>query len=174
MTLPMLVDLVNGWGTVPRARADDRARPPIAELLDGHAVSPALAATCTDSLLERVADALYAVFAASGATERARLVTALLTRSGVRPALAVAPDRLRPSWRVPHARDALLAAAAVALRDQLAEHGAERLGTCASTRCGDAFVDVSPGGRRRFCSVTCQSRERVAAFRRRRAREQRP
>ncbi|HWT25192.1 MAG TPA: CGNR zinc finger domain-containing protein [Solirubrobacteraceae bacterium] len=60
------------------------------------------------------------------------------------------------------------------MRDQLAEQDSERLGTCASARCGDVFVDASPGARRRFCSVTCQSRERVAAFRRRNARQRRP
>ena len=69
---------------------------------------------------------------------------------------------------MPRARDALLAAAAVTLHTQLVEHDPERLGTCASTRCGDVFVDASPGAHRRFCSVTCQNRERVAAFRRRR------
>ena len=30
--MPVLVELVNGWGTVPRAKAGDRERPPIAEL----------------------------------------------------------------------------------------------------------------------------------------------
>jgi predicted RNA-binding Zn ribbon-like protein len=55
------------------------------------------------------------------------------------------------------------------VRAQLAEHDPQRLGTCAARGCGDAFVDTSPGAHRRFCSVTCQSRERVAAFRRRKA-----
>lgn len=169
MPVPMLVDVVNGWGTVPRARADDRERAAIADLLDRHAVPPELAASCTDRVLERIADELYAVFAASGGRERARLVNALLTKSGVRPALACAGSRIRPTWLVPRERDALLAAAAVALRHRLAEHDAERLGTCASIRCGDVFVDVSPGAHRRFCSVTCQNRERVAAFGRRKA-----
>ena len=174
MAVPMLVELVNGWGTIPRAKAEDRERPPVAGFLARHAVAGALAAQCTDAALERVADQLYPVFAAGGAAERARLVTDLLTRSGVHPALGSADDRIRPTWLVPRTRDALLAAAAVALHAQLAEHDPERLGTCASVRCGDAFVDASPGAHRRFCSVTCQNRERVAAFRRRKAAAPRP
>jgi predicted RNA-binding Zn ribbon-like protein len=164
MPMPMLVDLVNGWGTVPRARAGDRDRPAISAFAARHG---AAGAGLTDAALERVADRLYAVFAADGAAERARLVSDLLTSCGVQPALAVAGDRIRAEWLVPRRRDALLAAAAVALHGQLAEHEPERLGTCASTSCGDAFADASPGAHRRFCSVTCQNRERVAAFRRR-------
>ena len=162
MPMPTLVELVNGWGTVPRAKAADRDRPPVAAFAGGG---------FTDAVLERVADRLYPVFAAGGAAERARLVSDLLTSCGVQPGLGVAgDDRIRAEWLVPRKRDALLAAAAVALHGQLVEHEPERLGTCASVRCGDAFADASPGAHRRFCSVTCQNRERVAAFRRRRAR----
>ena len=165
MPLPMLVDLVNGWGSVPRASADSRDRPPLAAFIERHAAS---GAGFTDAALERVADRLYPVFAAGGAAERARLVTDLMTRSRIQPALGVAGDRIRPRWLVARERDAILAAAAVTLHTQLVEHDPERLGTCASVRCGDVFADASPGAHRRFCSVTCQNRERVAAFRRRR------
>ena len=166
MPIPMLVELVNGWGTVPRAKAGDRDRPPITAFAKRHGASDA---GFTDAALERVADRLYPVFAADGAAERARLATDLLTSCGVQPALGVAGDRIRAEWRIPRRRDAILAAAAVALHEQLVEHEPERLGTCASTSCGDAFADASPGAHRRFCSVTCQNRERVAAFRRRQA-----
>ena len=37
MPLPMLVDLVNGWGSVPRASADSRDRPPLAAFIERHA-----------------------------------------------------------------------------------------------------------------------------------------
>ena len=158
MPMPTLVELVNGWGAVPRAKGADRERPPVAHFAGGE---------FTDAVLERVADRLYPVFAAGGAAERARLVSDLLTSCGVQPGLGVAGDRIRAEWLVPRKRDALLAAAAVALHGQLVEHEPERLGTCASTSCGDAFADASPGAHRRFCSVTCQNRERVAAFRRR-------
>jgi predicted RNA-binding Zn ribbon-like protein len=191
MAVPMLVDLVNGWGTVPRARAADRplasraalveayAAPdePVAHCIDeavarvAHGTDDALARVAhgTDDDLVRVADELYAVFAAAEAEERARLVTALLARCDVRPAARAVDGRIRPTWRVARQEDALLAAGGVALRAQLAEHHPARLGTCESRSCGDVFVDASPGAHRRFCSVTCQNRERVAAFRRRRA-----
>jgi len=169
MAVPMLVELVNGWGTVPRARAADRPLPSRAALVDAHAAPDGLVAQCTDAALVRVADELHAVFAAAEAEERARLVTALLDRCGVQPAVRAVDGRIRPTWRVARPDDAMLAAAAVALRAQLAEHDPARLGTCESRSCGDVFVDASPGAHRRFCSVTCQNRERVAAFRRRRA-----
>jgi len=160
MAITWLVDLVNGWGTEPRARAGGRARPPRASLPG---------APGADDDLERVADQLYPVFAVPGDAEKAALVSDLLARSGVRPALAGVDGRIEPRWLVPRERDALLAAAAVALRGRLLEHGPDRLGTCADAACGDAYVDASPAGHRRFCSVTCQNRARVAAFRRRRA-----
>ncbi|MFI1676368.1 CGNR zinc finger domain-containing protein [Streptomyces sp. NPDC020607] len=43
-----------------------------------------------------------------------------------------------------------------------------RIGIRTGGHCADVYVDQSPGGRRRFCSVTCQNRARVAAFRSRR------
>jgi predicted RNA-binding Zn ribbon-like protein len=163
LPLPLLVDLVNGWGSVPRAKGGARKRPPLAAFAERLPASGLSAAA-----LERVADQLYPVFAAGGAAERARVVTDLLTSCRVQPALGADGDRIRASWLVPRKGDAFLAAAAVALHDQLVEHEPDRLGTCASTSCGDAFADASPGAHRRFCSVTCQNRERVAAFRRRR------
>ena len=104
LPLPMLVDLVNGWGTVPRAKADARDRPPLAAFSRAQR-RPAGGAT--DAALERVADALYPVFAAGGSAERARLVTDLMTTARIQPALGVAGDRIRPRWLVPRKRDAL-------------------------------------------------------------------
>ena len=171
MSPAMLVDLVNGWGAVPRARADARDPMPIAAFIERHAVSDA---ELSDAALERFADQLFPVFAANGAAERARLVTDLMTRLRIQPALGVAGGRIRPTWLVTRARDVLLAAAAVTLHRQLVEHDPERLGTCAAARCGDVFVDASPGAHRRFCSVTCQNRERVASFRRRKSSDAAP
>lgn len=169
MPIPLLVDLVNGWGTVPRKRGGDRDRPPVAELVERHAVADPFATLFTDAALVRVADALHPVFAASEPAERVRLASGLLTKSRAQPALALRADGIEATWRVRRDDDAVLAAAATALRSQLADHEPERLGLCASGGCADVFVDVSPRAHRRFCSVTCQNRERVAAFRRRRS-----
>ena len=159
MPVDAVVELVNGWGSVPRARAAGRPCPS-----DGPASTAALVT---------LADRLYPVFAARTATERARLVSALMAECDLRPALRADGDHVRSAWLVPRKRDALPAAAAVALHAQLAAHDHDRLGVCASSDCADVYVDVSPRAHRRYCSVTCQNRERVAAFRRRSASSQR-
>jgi predicted RNA-binding Zn ribbon-like protein len=153
MPIPALVALVNDWGTQPR-ETGHRPEPP--EVLLRYADSPAQATA--------VADRLHAVFATADQVGRAAAVTAMLAETGVRPELASAGDTLTAAWRVPRRPDALLASAALTLRDHLAAHPG-RLGTCADRQCADVYVDASPAGRRRFCSLTCQNRTRVAAFR---------
>ncbi|WP_306213870.1 CGNR zinc finger domain-containing protein [Actinoplanes sp. RD1] len=142
-----LVALVNDWGTLPR-EVGARAAP--ARLGLGPGPGPVA-----------VADRLHAVFAAPDDAERARLISDMLAETRVRPVAGAA------AWAVDDPASALLASAALALREQLAADPG-RLGVCADDRCADVYVDVSPGGHRRFCSTTCQTRSRVAAFRRRR------
>ena len=142
MTAGELVALVNDWGTLPR-RVGAR------EVPDG------------DDLTV-VADRLHPVFAAASPAVRARLVNAMLAETAVRPVVRLDAS----AWSVPRKRDALLASAALALRDHLAAYP-DRLGVCADGQCADVYVDASPAGHRRFCSVTCQNRTRVAAYRRR-------
>jgi predicted RNA-binding Zn ribbon-like protein len=154
MELPQLVALVNDWGTVPR-QVGDRAMPPSQQSLGGAAKATA------------VADRLHAVFAAADAAERARLVNAMLAEATVRPEVAAEDGALSTAWSVPGSPTALLASAALALRGHLAAHP-DRLGVCADRQCADVYVDASPAGHRRFCSLTCQNRTRVAAFRERR------
>jgi CGNR zinc finger len=166
MPLEALVGLVNGWATVPRRVADNRDTPSVEAFADWLTAGPA---ELSDADLQRVADQLFPVFAASGATDRARRVTDLLRRSGVRPALAGDGGHIQASWLVSRQRDALLAAAAVSLHGHLVEQVSDRLGTCGADDCADVYVDTSPAAHRRFCSVTCQNRARVALFRRRRS-----
>jgi predicted RNA-binding Zn ribbon-like protein len=159
MPIPALVALVNDWGTRPRETGHRPEPPP--DALPSHAVAGSAAQATA------VADRLHTVFAAADPAERAAAVTRMLTDTGVRPELASADDALVPAWRVPRQRDALLASAALTLRDHLAVHPG-RLGMCADRQCADVYVDASPAGRRRFCSLTCQNRSRVAAFRQQR------
>jgi predicted RNA-binding Zn ribbon-like protein len=78
------------------------------------------------------ADRLHPVFATLDPVERARLITELLTETAVRPALHVSPaGHPRPSWSVTESRNAVLAPAAVALRQYLGDHDFDRLGICA-------------------------------------------
>lgn len=59
--------------------------------------------------------------------------------------------------------------AAMGLAVVLVDEGLERFGVCASATCDDVFVDSSRNRSRRHCSDTCNTRENVAAYRRRRA-----
>jgi predicted RNA-binding Zn ribbon-like protein len=164
-----LVELVNGWGTAPRARGGGRPAPSAAGFAARHPALREPDGGLGDAVLEAAADAVHPVFAAADAEAKARHVTALLEHLAVRPAVAVEGGDLRATWLVPRHEDAVPASVAVGVYEQLLTAGAGRLGTCASSTCGDVYVDASPGAHRRFCSLTCQNRERVAAFRRRRA-----
>ena len=166
----VLIWLVNEWGTIPRAAAgEDQAPYPdtelLAALLAGSGVRSCPPAALTDRALGQVADRLHRVFAAADLGEQVDLVAGLLTETSVTPALDLADGHPDATWRVPDARLALLAAAALTLRHQLATHDPDRVGVCSGRRCADAFIDASPAGQRRFCSVTCQNRTRVAAWR---------
>jgi predicted RNA-binding Zn ribbon-like protein len=141
MDITDVVVLVNEWGTEP-CRVDGRAPHPGAELTT-------------------LADELHPIFATADPAIRARLLTALLQVTGVRPELS--PD-LSESWAVTDPSQSKRAAAALALR-----HHPSRLGLCADDQCADVYVDASPAGKRRFCCLTCQNRARAAAFRRRKA-----
>jgi predicted RNA-binding Zn ribbon-like protein len=156
MPIAALVALVNDWGTRPR-QIGHRTQPP-RSTLPGHAGATSRAQAIA------VADRLHAVFATAEPAERAAAVNAMLAEADVRPELASTGDTMTAAWRVRRQKDALLASAALTLRDHLAAHP-DRLGTCADRQCADVYVDASPAGHRRFCSVTCQNRTRVAAFR---------
>jgi len=168
----VLIWLVNEWGTVPRAAAGEEQAPYpdtdlLAALLAGSGVRSCPPAALTDTALRQVADRLHRVFAVADLGERVDLVAGLLTETAVTPALDHSDGGPSATWRVADARQALLAAAALTLRHQLAEHAPDRLGVCSGRRCADAFIDASPAGQRRFCSVTCQNRARIAAWRQR-------
>ena len=152
---------------MPRAEAgeQDEPFPDLQELATLLRPAAALGPTA----LVKIADRLHPVFAAATPAQRVRRVASLLRETGVRPTAAISVEGVRADWVVDHVGDALLAAAAVTLRQHLAEHQGERLGICGADRCADAYVDVSPVGHRRYCSVSCQNRTRVAAFRRRAA-----
>ncbi len=157
LTPEEVVALVNDWGTSPRQVGDRSGRPQPTSSYPRTA--PAVATA--------VADRIHAVFAATEPAEQARLVTAMLDEAAPRVLMTVADGRAVAAWSVSAPGDSLLAAAALALCEHLTAHP-HRLGVCADRQCADVYVDASPAGRRRFCSLTCQNRARVAAFRERR------
>jgi predicted RNA-binding Zn ribbon-like protein len=58
-----------------------------------------------------------------------------------------------------------LTSSSLALAVLLAERQAPPAGLCASPSCGRPFVNVGRGTARRYCSVACGTRERVARHR---------
>ena len=79
----------------------------------------------------------------------------------------------RGAWRLHHhPHDAPLvpmwtAICAAGLAEMISDGEARRLGTCDRADCGRVYVDVSKNASRRFCSLTCQNRVKVATFRER-------
>jgi len=174
MSPDVLVWLVNEWGSAPRLAAGEESTPYpdtelLAGLLAGSGVRSCPPELLTDPALTAIADRLHQVFAAADLTERVNLIAELLAETSVRPALTLADDNGHPvaTWQIAAPGHALLAAAALTLRHQLADHDPSRIGVCTGRRCADAFIDASPSGQRRFCSVTCQNRARIAAWRHR-------
>lgn len=79
----------------------------------------------------------------------------------------------RGAWRLHHhPHEAPLvpmwtAICAAGLAEMIGDGEAQRLGTCERADCGRVYVDVSKNASRRFCSLTCQNRVKVATFRER-------
>ncbi|SNR27782.1 CGNR zinc finger domain-containing protein [Actinomadura mexicana] len=174
MAPAVLVDLVNEWGTVPRAVAgeQDHPFPPAGGLPLG--IPDELARDLDDDTLQDVADRLYPAFATGVPHECARQVTRVLVSAGVSPRVTVVDDDVVAGWSTDAPERALAGAAALAIRDHLGRNGFGRLGTCTARNCADVYIDASPTRDRRYCSVTCQNRARAAAFRSRRARTESP
>ncbi len=168
LPLPLLVNLVNAWGSAPR-KACGKSAQAYSTLSAWRATSPLawrqfprLSAT----QLVEVADLVYPVFAAGSGRECAQSLSRLAEQAGLTPTMASEGWRVREAWRCAHAGQELLAAAALALLEHLrASPDASRLGTCHGQACADVFVDQSPAGLRQFCSLTCQTRQRTRAYR---------
>lgn len=62
------------------------------------------------------------------------------------------------------------ATCATALAIVIGSHGLRRMGICQAERCDRVYIDTSRNGSRHFCSASCLSRQKVAAFRARRSR----
>ena len=119
--------------------------------------------------LRAVAGELWDVFAAPSTAEAVRVVNVLLARHATVPRLT--DHQGRTPWHLHVDRtddepwpDWFAASTTMALANLLAEHQANPVGLCASSKCGRPFlVSVSS---RRYCSTRCGTRERVAQHRR--------
>lgn len=97
-------------------------------------------------------------------------VNELLTRSGAHPQLNRHDGE---PWHLHfHGRGTAVSGwtsgCATGLAVVLGGDYADRLGVCSAPGCDRVYVDTSRNGTRRFCSTTCQSRVKAAAYRKRR------
>ncbi|MFI2207278.1 CGNR zinc finger domain-containing protein [Streptomyces sp. NPDC020192] len=104
--------------------------------------------------------------------QAAQLVKDLLRTTGARPQL----DRVDGEpWQVHfHGSDDTLsvgwsAGCATALALAIGSTLAGRLGVCTAPNCDRVYVDASRNAVRHFCSASCRSRVKAAAFRARKA-----
>lgn len=119
--------------------------------------------------LKDVARKLYSVFAATNANAAAKHINSLLETYTHKPRLSVHGNS---PWHIhvdsdDHAPWAewFAASSAFAFAVLLAEKQQNPAGLCASPTCGRPFIDLGKGGGRKYCSPTCATRERVAAYR---------
>lgn len=160
LDLERLVDFVNKYADIPRATAyeQDKPYPP----LDDLKIDPTWASASGLIGLVAMANELYAVFAAPDESASLAALNTILHRTWPSP---TATGTGAVQWVVQQSCDVPAAASALCLLGVVNRHDHHRLGLCQASRCADVFVDASPAGRRRFCSSTCLSRHKVAAYR---------
>lgn len=167
LPLAVVVTIVNEWGDEPRAAAGETtdAYPDLDRLrVEQPGPWEPVAGSPTVDLVQ-VANLMHSVFAARSGSECAERLNRLVDIAGLQRRLIGTEWSVREAWYAPPDRQ-VLAAATLSVVDRLRhEPDARRLGTCQGAECVDAFVDASPAGRRRYCSVTCQNRERARAYR---------
>lgn len=99
---------------------------------------------------------------------RVAVLNELLTRYASGPTVT---DHDGSGWHI-HYRpevaslgEILTASTTVAAARHLTDHGMHRLGRCALSECGNAYVDHSRPGRQRYCSHPCANRDAVRRHR---------
>jgi CGNR zinc finger len=120
--------------------------------------------------LRAAAGLLYEVFAARDAAEAADRINMVLADRARAPRLTSHGGHTGWHLHVDSDDDApwgewFLTSSCLALAILLAERQQPPAGICASPSCGRPFVNTGRGSERRYCSATCGTRERVAAYR---------
>ena len=122
--------------------------------------------------IKRLRAQLRSVFEAHAESEAAEVLNGLLEQAQALPRLT---SHDGDPWHLHYTTDGtalgrrLAAETAMALAVVITDEGFDRLRTCCSDDCNDAFVDVSKNRSRRYCSPqVCGNRASVAAYRARR------
>jgi len=117
-----------------------------------------------DAELEQLADELHQVFHARSPGGRRAALDGLIDSFSLRPTVGAGGQ----GWVVANQSKVSAAGLVVALWNQVGgDPDLGRLGTCGGDRCIDAFHDSTQAHTRRFCSLTCQNRAKVSAYRQR-------
>lgn len=158
-----IVDLVNEFSAATRVAAGESCDP-YQDIL-GRIDTPDLAAAIQDDDLADIADELFTVFNASPDPRSVAEQLDGMIQSG-RPQLRVeGVEQVERVYLIDKSSSPLKVAAALSLLSFIEANGIERLGTCAAKNCIDVFIDRSQQRSRTYCSLTCQTRERVARHR---------
>ncbi|MGH3425289.1 MAG: CGNR zinc finger domain-containing protein [Nocardioidaceae bacterium] len=99
-------------------------------------------------------------------------VNALLAETGAQPHLERhdgEPWHLHYHGRESSPATNWTASCATALATVIGSEYTDRLGVCSAPACDRVYVDTSRNGTRQFCSASCQSRVKAAAYRARQA-----
>lgn len=114
------------------------------------------------------ADQLRPVYGETDQERQIHIVNVLLERGASRPFVSRHGGRAPHLHYFPEDPDAVTrvrAQTAAGLAHVVCEAGGGRLGRCDRDDCETVFLDTSRNGRRRFCSLRCANRVRVADHR---------
>ena len=170
------VDLINAFGTAPRAAAghgDEPVGDP-AEFLRGHGLDDTGVTSADAGAVRHLADQLHTIFTTGDDAAAVEVINRVLLEAGARPRVSGHDGY---DWHVHYDAagaaplDQLAVTAAMGLAAALCTGGTDRFGRCDGIACRDAYVDASRNNRRRFCSDGCANRAHVTAHRARRRKD---
>lgn len=176
--IAVALGLVNGLTDgFDRGKPVDGIKPNavLRRVLAVHPPSAALLKKRDEAGFVQLAEQLRAVFGdldRADVASAARRLNRFLAKHPANPHLA----REGGVWRMHHhPADAALipmwtSICAEAIARMIGAQRARRFGICVATNCDRAFIDTSKNASRRFCSLACQNRTKMAAFRARNGR----
>ncbi|MFE0103980.1 CGNR zinc finger domain-containing protein [Streptomyces sp. NPDC059009] len=156
----------------PKENSPDEPPPPPPRLspllatrgITGHHLTPT-----QETELRHWARRLTDCFGPQELDRRCRTINELLADASSRPYISLHDGDAHFHYSAPGTGPAahVRALTAAGLAYVVCFSDAHRLGRCARTGCGLAFVDTSRNGRRTYCSVRCANNDAVARHRRR-------